>query len=78
MQLELFCAEDTVRAYQQRMDAHAEREHVAKQLISTPRTHPKPSRRVSLPSWSEALARRVSRVWCAMLPARLSPCPSLS
>ena len=81
MQLELFCAEDTVRRYTQRMTAHAEQEQITRLLTSAPGARLARRRDASKSLWSsrgESLARRVYLLWCTAVPRRWSPCPAPS
>lgn len=77
MQLELFCAEDTVRGYEQRITAHAEHERVTRLLIAQRCDYGstrKISRSLSLASRIKAELRRPNRLWCIVMPRRWSPC----
>ena len=80
MQLELFCAEELVRGYEQRIASHIQRERHAR-FLARPRcdkpqlpAHHQPSLTARL----QGLARRQSQVWCMALPRRWSPCPAPS
>jgi hypothetical protein len=81
MQLELFCAEETVRGYEQRIAAHAERERITR-LLTSPRcerqTHPGAVSRILPKSLIEAVARRIDFLWCSAIPRRWSSCTALS
>lgn len=77
MQLELFCAADTVRGYEQRIAAHAERERVSRLLIAQRCEYGdshKVSRSLSLANRVKAGLRRPNPFWCIVMPRRWSPC----
>jgi hypothetical protein len=81
MQLELFFPEETVRAYEQRIAAHAERERITRLLTSPGCESTFCPRAVSqiLPiPVIGAVARRVSFLWCTAIPQRWSSCTALS
>ncbi len=81
MQLELFCAEETVRGYELRIAAHAERERIIR-LLASPRcesqTRPRAVRKTLPISLIEAVTRGISFLWCTAIPRRWSSCTALS
>jgi hypothetical protein len=81
MQLELFCAEESVSAYEQRIASHVQRERIAR-LLATPRcpgqTRSRPVKRTLSISFIEPVARRVHFLWCTAMPRRRSSCTALS
>jgi hypothetical protein len=80
MQLEVFCVEETVRGYQQRIAAHAERERIAL-LLTPPRCagHTRRAARQALPiSLIGAVARGISFLRCTAMPRRWSSCTALT
>ena len=81
MQLELFCADETVRGYEQRIASHVERERTTRLLTASrcedqvrtgAGTNPQPISRIA------AVARMCHRFWCTAMPRRWRPCPVLS
>ena len=81
MQLELFCAEETVRGYEQRLTAHVEHERITR-LLATPRCQSQTRRRAvtRIPPISliDAVARGIHFLWCTAMPRRRSSCTALS
>lgn len=81
MQLELFCAEETVRQHEQRIASHVQREQMARHLAS-PRSqdweHRRAPQRVPLAAYVEATRRTIHRFRCSVMLRRWSPCSALS
>lgn len=81
MQLELFCAEETVRTYEQRIASHVQRERLAR-LLATPRCTKRDHRRSAtwLPMAADVAAshRGHQLFWCLVMPRRWNPCSALS
>lgn len=81
MQLELFCAEETVRGHEQRVTAHAERERTARLLNARRCAHrgsQQTSGAISRASRVEAVVQRANLSWCSVMPRRWNPCLVLS
>lgn len=81
MQLELMCAEETLRGYEQRIAAHAERERIIR-LYTSPPCEQQNSSRAAREKPLAAVIKTVAR-WLALLrwtgmPRRKSPWTALS
>ena len=81
MQLELFCAEETVRTHEQRIASHVQRERIAR-LLASPgcanRDRQPAVHRIPVTAYGEATRRRLFRFWCLVMSRRWSPCSALS
>ncbi len=81
MQLELFCAEETVRGYEQRIASHVQRERNAR-LLTTHRCQSQTRNRAAkqrVPiSHFETVAHKIHFLWCTATVRRRSSCTALS
>lgn len=77
MQLELFCAEETVRRYEERITSHVQREQLARLLASprcTNRGHRRTAWQAPLDAFSSVNRRKQAHVWCLVTSWRWSAC----
>ena len=81
MQLELFCAEETVRSHEQRIASHVQRERLSG-LLDVPRCQGQgrrpAARQISLDAFIQEARQRLAHFWCAAMPRRWSSCSALS
>lgn len=80
MQLELFCAEETVRGYEQRIAAHAGRERIIRLATSRCENQGRRQAAQEIPFAGPiaAVVRWTSLLRCAAMPRRWNPCSALS
>ncbi len=80
MQLELFCAEETVRGYEQRIAAHVVRERIIRLATSRceNQSRRQAAQKISFAGPIAAVVRWASLLRCAAMPRRWNPCAALS
>ena len=81
MQLELFCAEDTMRTYEQMIASHVQRERQIR-LLESPgsenRVQEQVKRQTPLAACIEATRRKINLFSCLVTSRRWSPCSAQS